>query len=195
MTQLTDQPSTPAAVVARVPRGVDPTTAWRQPRDRRTRTVTWESPDATVAAAATASGLDVMQRMAAGELPPPPVALVLGFGPSEIAEGRCVFATEPGEHQYNPLGTVHGGVIATLLDSAMGCAVQTTLPAATGYTTTDLQVRYVRPVTDRSGRLECEGTVVHRGARLATAEGRLTDAHGRLLAHATTSCLILAAAG
>lgn len=89
-----------------------------------------------------------------------------------------------------PLGTVHGGVIATLLDSAMGCAIQTTLPAGMTYTTMALQVRFVRPATEPSGRVSCDATVVHRGGRVATAEGRVTDADGRLLAHGTTNCLV-----
>lgn len=176
--------------VAPGPPGPEAVGAWRQPEDVRVRTVRWDDPRALAAAAMDMSGLQLMRAISDGQLAPPPLATLLGFAPTEIEEGRVVFAIEPGEHLYNPLGTVHGGVISALLDSAMGCAVQTTLPPRTAYTTTDLQVRFVRPVTTETGRVEAEGTLVHRGSRLATAEGRLIDVRGRLLAHATTSCLL-----
>jgi uncharacterized protein (TIGR00369 family) len=136
------------------------------------------------------SGLEAMRLMIAGELPPPPIATLLGFDLVHVEEGRVVFAAEPGEQHYNPIGTVHGGLAATLIDSATGCAVHTTLPAGTGYTTTDVQVRFVRPITRDTGRIECVGEVVHRGRTMATAEARLM-AGDRLLAHGTASLLIL----
>jgi uncharacterized protein (TIGR00369 family) len=103
-----------------------------------------------------------------------------------------VFELRPGEQHYNPIGSVHGGVAATLLDSAMGCAVQTTLPAGTGYTTLELKVNFVRGLTAQSGPVRCEGEVVHRGGTVATAEGRIWEQDtGKLVAHATTTCLIL----
>jgi uncharacterized protein (TIGR00369 family) len=135
-------------------------------------------------------GLSAMRAVMAGEIPPPPIATLLGFELVEVADGRAVFAVEPGDQHYNPIGVVHGGLAATLIDSATGCAVHTTLPAGTGYTTTDVQVRFVRPITRDSGRIECVGEVVHRGRTLATAEARLT-AGDRLLAHGTASLLIL----
>jgi uncharacterized protein (TIGR00369 family) len=135
-------------------------------------------------------GLTAMRAMIAGELPPPPFGVLLGFELVEVQEGRVVFAVEPGEQHYNPIGTVHGGLAATLIDSATGCAVHTTLPAGTGYTTTDVQVRFVRPITRDTGRIECVGEVVHRGRTLATAEARIF-AGDRLLAHGTASLLIL----
>jgi uncharacterized protein (TIGR00369 family) len=135
-------------------------------------------------------GLTAMQALIAGELPPPPIATLLGFELVHVEEGRVVFAAEPGDQHYNPIGTVHGGLAATLIDSATGCAVHTTLPAGTGYTTTDLQVRFVRAITRDTGRIECVGEVVHRGRTLATAEARLT-AGDKLLAHGTASLLIL----
>jgi uncharacterized protein (TIGR00369 family) len=135
-------------------------------------------------------GLAAMRAMVAGELPPPPIATLLGFELVEVEEGRVVFAAEPGEQHYNPIGSVHGGLAATLIDSATGCAVHTTLPGGTGYTTTDLQVRFVRPITRDTGRIECVGEVVHRGRTLATAQARLT-AGAKLLAHGTASLLIL----
>jgi uncharacterized protein (TIGR00369 family) len=135
-------------------------------------------------------GLTAMRAMIAGELPPPPIAVLLGFDLVEVEEGRVVFAVEPGEQHYNPIGMVHGGLAATLIDSATGCAVHTTLPAGTAYTTTDVQVRFVRPITRDTGRIECVGTVVHGGRTLATAEARVM-AGDRLLAHGTASILIL----
>jgi uncharacterized protein (TIGR00369 family) len=101
-----------------------------------------------------------------------------------------VFAVEPAEYHYNPIGLVHGGLACTLLDSAMGCAVHTTLPAGTGYTTLELKVNLIRPLTRETGRVLCEGTIIHVGGRTATAEARITDAAGALYAHATTTCMI-----
>ena len=135
-------------------------------------------------------GLTALRAMIAGELPPPPIATLLGFELVEVEHGRVVFAAHPGEEHYNPIGMVHGGLAATLIDSATGCAVHTTLPAGTGYTTTDVQVRFVRPITRDTGRIECVGRVVHRGRTLATAEACLS-AGDRLLAHGTASLLIL----
>jgi uncharacterized protein (TIGR00369 family) len=135
-------------------------------------------------------GLSALRAMIAGELPPPPIATLLGFELVEVDEGRAVFAAVPGPEHYNPIGTVHGGLAATLIDSATGCAVHTTLPAGTAYTTTDVQIRFVRPITRDTGRIECIGQVVHRGRTLATAEARLV-AGERLLAHGTASLLIL----
>ena len=135
-------------------------------------------------------GLTAMRAMIAGELPPPPIATLMGFELVEVEEGRVVFAVVPDDRHYNPIGTVHGGLAATLIDSATGCAVHTTLPAGTGYTTTDVQVRFVRPITRDTGRIECIGEVVHRGRTLATAEAKVV-AGERLLAHGSASLLIL----
>jgi uncharacterized protein (TIGR00369 family) len=110
---------------------------------------------------------------------------------TEVSEGRVVFAIEPAEYHYNPLGTVHGGVTAILLDSALGCAIQSMLPAETGYTTIELKVNYLRPLTVKTGTVYCEGKIIHVGGRIATAEGRLTDETGKLYAHGTTTCIIL----
>jgi uncharacterized protein (TIGR00369 family) len=142
------------------------------------------------------TGLEVLRGIAAGEQPGAPIAELLGFEPVEAEEGRVVFACVPGPEHYNPLGTVHGGLPATLLDSAMGCAVHSTLPAGVGYTTLELKVNFTRPITSETGRILCEGTVVHRGGRVATAEGRVyAEASGKLLAHGTTTCLILSPNG
>jgi uncharacterized protein (TIGR00369 family) len=157
----------------------------------RRREYAWTDPGATVAALGGRAGIDVLRAMIAGELPPPPVAMMMGFEAVEFDVGRAVFALTPGETHYNPLGTVHGGVIATLLDSAAGCAVHSTLPHGSGYTTVDLHTTFLRPVTAASGRVTAEGSVLSRGSRTALAEARLTDERGRLLAHATSTCLVL----
>jgi uncharacterized protein (TIGR00369 family) len=158
----------------------------------RTRVFTWEDPLAAAAEGLSLPGLEHLAAIRDGRLPPPPVAAMLGLEIVEVEEGRCVFALDPAEWMYNPIGSVHGGVVATILDSCMGCAVHTTLEAGAGYTTTDLQVRYVRALGVATGRVLAEGVVVHAGGRLATAEGRLrTQADGTLLAHATTACQLL----
>ena len=158
----------------------------------RTRTVDWEDPLASVAAARGLSGLELMRAIVEGTLPAPPIARLLDFAVIEVEHGRAVFAMEPAEWMYNPIGSVHGGVAATLLDSCMGCAVHTTLEAGVGYTTTDLQVRYVRAMSHVTGRVLAEGRVVHAGKRTATAEGRLfVEADERLIAHGSTGCVIL----
>jgi uncharacterized protein (TIGR00369 family) len=162
------------------------------PARARTRTFSWEDPAAAVAAAPSLAGIDYMRAIARGTLPPPPIASLLGMDLVEVDEGRALFALEPAEWMYNPLGSVHGGVAATLLDSCMGCAVQTLLEAGVSYTTSDLQVRYVRGMSADSGRVLAEGRVVHSGRRTATAEGRLcVERDGSLVAHASTGCVIL----
>lgn len=156
----------------------------------RTRTITWDDPVPAATAGAALSGLDHLRAMRDGRLPRAPIMELLGFWPAEIEEGRVVFASRPEEYHYNPIGVVHGGFAATLLDSAMGCAVHTTLPAGIGYTTLEVKVNYVRALTRETGEVRCEGRVIHAGKRTATAEGRLVDASGRLYAHGTTTCLI-----
>lgn len=157
----------------------------------RTRVVSWEDPAAAVQRGMTISGIEYLRALQSGELPPPPFAVLLGIWITEVSEGRVVFAAEPGEYHYNPLGTVHGGVMATLLDSALGCAVQSLLPAGTTYTTLELKVNYLRPVTVKTGTIYTEGKIIHLGGRIATAEARMTDAAGKLYAHGTTTCIIL----
>jgi uncharacterized protein (TIGR00369 family) len=137
------------------------------------------------------SGMEYVQAIFSGELPPPPISTLIGFRGVEAEPGRAVFEMTPGPEHYNPIGSVHGGVALTLLDSAMGCAVHTTLDAGVGYTTLEVKTNFVRPITADTGPIRCEGTVVHAGSRVATAEGRLSDATGKLLAHGSTTCLIL----
>ena len=157
----------------------------------RTRTFAWADPIATLQSAAGMSGLEYMRAMLAGEIPMPPMAVTLGFDGGSVEEGRAVFEAEPREYLYNPIGVVHGGFAMTILDSAMGCAIHTTLPAGVFYTTLETKVNLVRAITVDTGRVRCEGVVVHRGGKVATAEGRLTAmASGKLLAHGTTTCLV-----
>jgi uncharacterized protein (TIGR00369 family) len=154
----------------------------------RQRTYAWSDPSPLVQHPEL-SGLELLSRIGR-DLPWPPVMDTLGIQIEEISEGRVVFAMDPAEFHENPLGTVHGGVLATLLDSATGCAVHSTLPAGVGYTTTSLTITYTRPVTPRTGRIRCVGTVLSRGRRTALAEARVLDAADRLMAHATSTLLI-----
>jgi len=136
------------------------------------------------------TGQQVFEAMFAGEIPAPPIAQTLDFTVVETTPGRAVFQGRPQLAHYNPLGTVHGGWVATLLDSAVGCAVHTALPAGKAYTTLELKVSYVRAVTTRAVLVRAVGEVINCGARVATAQGRLVGADGTLYAHATTTCLI-----
>ena len=156
----------------------------------RTRTVSWEDPRALSEAARGLTGLEYLRKIVAGELPRPPMGALMDFGLAELEEGRAVFTVEPAEYHYNPIGVVHGGLAATLLDSAMGCAVHSTLPAGAGYTTLEIKVNYVRPMTAETGEVRCEARVIHAGGRTATAEGKILDAAGKLYAHGTTTCII-----
>jgi uncharacterized protein (TIGR00369 family) len=156
----------------------------------RTRTVTWEDPRALAKAAAGLSGLEYLQQIVAGELPPPPIGVLMDFRIAELSVGRAVFLVTPAEYHYNPIGVVHGGVAATLLDSAMGCAVHSTLPAGVGYTTLEIKVNYIRPMSAETGEVRCEANIIHVGGRTATAEGRVVDQAGKLYAHGTTTCII-----
>ncbi|HYO91868.1 MAG TPA: PaaI family thioesterase, partial [Pyrinomonadaceae bacterium] len=130
------------------------------------------------------------QKIVAGELPRPPIGALMSFNLAELSEGRAVFTVEPAEYHYNPIGVVHGGLAATLLDSAMGCAVHSMLPAGAGYTTLEIKVNYVRAMTAETGTVRCEAEVIYVGGRTATAEGRVIDSNGKLYAHGTTTCII-----
>jgi uncharacterized protein (TIGR00369 family) len=166
--------------------------AERSPEATRTRTLTWQDPVAVAATGAELPGIEYMRALAAGELPPPPIAVLLRMQPTEVEPGRAVFEGEPSEEHYNPIGVVHGGYSATLIDSALGCAVHTTLAAGEAYTTLSLEVKLVRPITREIGRVLCEGEVVYRGRRQATAQAKLTDAAtGKLLAHGSATCMII----
>jgi uncharacterized protein (TIGR00369 family) len=141
------------------------------------------------------AGLDFLKGLRDGTLPAPPFAVETDIWLVEVESGRVVFEAQPSARFYNPLGTVHGGWIATLLDSAMGCAVHSVLRAGQAYTTVDMSVSFVRPVFERTGKLRCEGKIVHPGGRIATAEGRVWDEAGTLLAHGSETCLVMTANG
>ncbi|MGH2984427.1 MAG: PaaI family thioesterase [Solirubrobacterales bacterium] len=166
--------------------------AERIPEATRTRTITWQDPVPAAAAGARLSGMEYVQAIKSGELPPPPIAVLMNMAIAELADGRAIFEGEPGEEHYNPIGVVHGGYASTLLDSALGCAVHTTLDAGVAYTTLTLEAKFVRPITRDTGRVRAEAEVVHRGRTQTTAEARLVAAEsGKLLASGTSTCLII----
>jgi len=136
------------------------------------------------------SGREILEGMMSGQLPHPPMNDTSNMTLMEVGDGRAVFLGIPLLQHYNPLGTVHGGWFATLLDSALGCAVQTTLPAGRSYTTVELSINIVRPASDRTGPLRAVAAIVHSGRQMATAEARVEDANGKLYAHATTTCFV-----
>lgn len=157
----------------------------------RDRSYSWDDPRPALARLPVTAGADLLRAMERGELPVPPLAATLDFERiSLVQEGTVELTLVPGEHHLNPLGTVHGGVIAAMLDTVAGCAVHSVLPAGTGYTTLDLHTRFLRAITPATGRVRAEGTVVSRGSRTATAEARLVDESDRLLATATSTCLV-----
>ncbi len=136
------------------------------------------------------TGLEFIQALAAGRLPAPPIARLIGFTLAEAAHGFACFTCTPSFEHYNPIGSVHGGLAGTLLDSCMSCAIQTTLDKGFGYTTLEYRVHLVRGMTDKTGPLRAEGRIVHGGKRIATSEGKIIDAQGRLYAHGTATCMI-----
>jgi len=137
------------------------------------------------------TGLEMLQAIISGELPAPPIGAHMGFRLVEVEPGRAVFEGSAGPHLLNPLGGVHGGVALTLIDSAAGCAVHTELPAGTGYTTVETKVNFTRPVPADGSTVRCEGRVVTRGRQIATAEARLLSMEGKVLAHGTSTLIIL----
>lgn len=168
------------------------TFAAADPESSRSRTLVWQDPVATAALGAEMSGLEYMRAVVTGTVPPPPIAVTMRLRPVELEEGRVVFEGEPGEEHYNPIGVVHGGYAATLLDSALGCAVHTTLPAGVAYTSLGLEAKFVRPLTRDTGRVLCEASVLYRGRKQATAEAQLTAADSsKLIAHGVATCMIL----
>jgi len=157
----------------------------------RSVTVSWADPQALAEAARSLPGIEFLRAIRDGRLPPAPMAQLLGFELVEVEPGHVVFEVLPGEWHYNPIGVVHGGLAMTLLDSAMGCAVQTQVPAGAAYATLEAKTNLTRSITSATGKLRAIGKVIHLGSRVATAEGRLVDANGKLYAHATTTCIVL----
>jgi uncharacterized protein (TIGR00369 family) len=157
----------------------------------RTLAISWQDPGELAARAHGSSGLDFLRAIAAGKLPRAPIQELLGFDLVEVNEGRVVFAAEPAEQHYNPIGVVHGGLAATLLDSAMGASVHSTLPQGSAYVTLEVKLNLVRAITAETGRVLAEGRVIHSGKTVATVEAMLRSEEGdALLAHATSTCLI-----
>jgi uncharacterized protein (TIGR00369 family) len=158
---------------------------------RRERLVRWEDPCTLAEAGRTMSGRAFLEAIQRGDLPAPPICHLVDFTFGEINDGRIDMVLQPQESQYNPIGSVHGGVIATVLDSVMGCAIHTRLPAGRAYTSLEIKVNYLRRVTRETGSMKAVGRVIHLGSRTAMAEGNLADATGKLYAQASTTCLIL----
>lgn len=156
----------------------------------RETTVTWTDPSQGLSLLPTMNGIDFLRKMADGEIPGAPIGTHIGMQIAEVGAGTVTFDCHPDESHYNPIGMVHGGLVCTLLDSALGCAVHTTLPAATGYTSIEIKVNYLRPVTADSGPLVCTGRVTKSGRRVAFAEGEVLDNTGKTVATASGSLLI-----
>ena len=161
----------------------------------RERTYTWEDPMLSAECARTMSGIDYLKGFLDGRFPMAPIAKTLDFTIADADEGRAVFTCTPSEFHYNPIGVVHGGLISTLLDSALGCAIQSMLPAGTMYTTIELHVNMVRPLTHDTGEIRCEANVVHISRRMGTAEAKVIDLNGKLYGHGTTTCMIFSPDG
>jgi uncharacterized protein (TIGR00369 family) len=156
----------------------------------RTRTITWDDPAPGTAKGLSMPGLDYMQALAAGALPAPPIAATLQFELVEAEAGRAVFTCTPDESVYNPIGVVHGGLVCTLLDSAAGCALHTTLPQGKGYTSVEIKVSYLKAVRANSGKLTATGTVVKSGSRVGFTEATVTDESGAVVATASSTLLV-----
>jgi uncharacterized protein (TIGR00369 family) len=165
-----------------------------QPTDlsdrRRSRTVTWHDPKRAAAAAHTMSGIELLRAVNSGELSPAPMLQLVGLTPELAEEGHVIFSMVPAEFHYNTMGVVHGGAIATLVDTALGCAVLSTIPRGGKHTTVELHLNFIRPVTAATGRIACEAIVLHSGGRIATAEAKVRDEAGTLYAHASTTCSV-----
>lgn len=157
----------------------------------REKTVTWEDPMATAAAGAALPGLEFLRRVAAGEIPAPPIARLMGFRLGGVQEGHVEFVGTPDESVYNPIGMVHGGYVCTMLDSALGCAVHSTLPAGVAYTSIEIKVNFLRPVHANAGELRVRGWVTKPGRRVAFGDGEVVDPGGKVLATAQSSLLIM----
>lgn len=163
--------------------------------DERRLEVSWSDPSELARASREMEGVELLRAIVDGALPRAPIQDLLGFELEEADEGRVAFSAVPGEQHYNPIGVVHAGLAATMLDSAMGAAVHSTLTKGLGYTTLETKFNLTRPITAETGRIVAEGTVLHRGRTLATAEGRVTDERGKLMAHGTSTCLVFETEG
>ena len=155
-----------------------------------TRTVDEELAPERTEARRIMSGLEYMRKIMTGELPPSGMVQLLNLKLVEVSEGHASFTVQPDERHYNGLGIAHGGLAATLLDSALGCAINAMMPAGKIFTTMEMKINYVRPITRERGELRCEASMIHAGGRVATAEGRIMDEGGKLYAHGTATCML-----
>jgi uncharacterized protein (TIGR00369 family) len=155
-----------------------------------TRTVDEELPPDRTETRRMMSGIEYLRKIMTGELPGSGMVQLLGLKLVEVGEGRAVFTVQPDERHYNGLGIAHGGLAAALLDSALGCAINAMMPAGKIFTTLEMKINYVRPITRERGELRCEANMIHAGGRVATAEGRITDEDGKLYAHGTATCML-----
>jgi uncharacterized protein (TIGR00369 family) len=162
--------------------------SWGEPRSK---TITWYDPLRSAQAGASLAGIDHLNAIRLGELPPPPMASHFGFRIVDVSVGDVTFLCDPDESAYNPIGLVHGGLVCTVLDSVLGCAVQSTLPAGVGYTSIELKVNYLRPVHRDSGQLRAHGWITKPGRRVAFADADVRDLEGKVVASATGSCLVM----
>lgn len=162
---------------------------------RRERVIKWEDPVPYLRDGMSLRPLEYLRRIIDGEIPPPPMGVLMNMEGVEIEEGRAIIAAQPGEEHYNPLGIVHAGVAMTLLDSAMAFAVHSMLPPGGYFSTLETKVNFDRPITADTGRVICEGRVISVGKTIGTAEGRLRDGEGKILAHGTTTCMLFQPAG
>ena len=169
------------------PQHSPPSDGWGQPR---TRTVTWWDPMIGARAMRSLSGREYLQAMIDGRLPPAPIGGLMAMTAVSVGEGTVEFRCLPDESAYNPIGVVHGGLVCTLLDSVAGCAVHSTLPSGVGYTSLEIKVSYLRPVRHGGGELKAIGRVTKPGRRAAFADGEVRDEHGRLIATASSTCLV-----
>jgi uncharacterized protein (TIGR00369 family) len=158
---------------------------------RRSKTIGWHDPTLLAAAGAKLSGREFLQAIIDGQLPPPPIATLIGSELLSVGEGEAVFRCMPDETTYNPIGMVHGGLLCTLLDSAAGCAVHTLLPAGTGYGSIEIKVSFLKPLRADSGQIEVRGQALRVGGRVAFAEAHARDQNGELVGHATTSIAVI----
>jgi uncharacterized protein (TIGR00369 family) len=159
--------------------------------ESRSRTFTWSDPAETLSGLSTLPGVEALRRTISGEVPYPPMAHLMGMHLVEVEAGRVVWEAVPGEEHYNPIGTVHAGFATTLLDSAMGTAFVSTAAAGTRWTTLELKANFTRAITAETGPVRCTGSVVHPGRTVVTTEARLEERRSRLLAHATSTILVL----
>jgi len=159
----------------------------------RTKTVTWENPEISARDSNAVSGIDYLLSIKEGKVAQPPIARLIGYKISEIGHGRTIFTLKPEECHYNPFSTVHGGVISTLLDTAMTAAVLSTLTAGFTCLTMEMKVNFIQPVTAKTDRVFCEANVIHAGKRIATAEGKMIDSESNLYAHGVNTCMIIPA--